>query len=161
MQQDRIEGNISHDSDGLYNMYLGTKAENLVPDLPKSSHIKIIDGPSKGAIHVWTPYFARFPRMCVNCDAHGNTDPAAWQQAPEIPIPSTKPEATNIKYSGEAPGDVPQVQSASTVLGTDDNFTQDYTNPSVIKAALPLPKESSNEVVSEVIKVSFDNLKQW
>lgn len=167
MQQDRIEGNVDRAEDALYKEYLATGAKNLVPDLPRSSYVKIISGPSAGEIHVWTEYFAKFPDMCVNCDVNGNTDPAAWRQV-SVTLntnitPTTTPPPKTLAFnfsgldSGEVPGDVPQVQNASLVLGIDSNFTQDYTSPDLIKAALPLPRDSKNEVVSETVKVMFDS----
>lgn len=167
MQQDRIEGNVErHPDSRLYQEYQSLNAKNMVPDLPRSSHIMIIDGPSKGEIHPWTPFFAKRPDMCTNCDVNGNTDPTAWRQfsaATPVNQPINMISPTNNPYqfdgfiSGEVPGHVPQVQNAPQVLGIDANFTQDFTDPVLVKAALPLPKESQNEVVADKVKEMFNS----
>lgn len=166
MQQDRIEGNVErHPDTRLYQEYKSLNAQNDVPDLPRSSHVKIISGVSAGEIHPWTEFFAQRPDMCVNCDASGNTNPTTWRQlstgsVPTRPVSMTAPTNTPYQFdgfvSGEVPGHVPQMQNAPQVLGIDANFTQDFTDPNLVKAALPLPSGSHNEVVADQVKNMFD-----
>lgn len=52
-------------------------AKNIEPPLAPSTHLKNIQ---TGVIFPWTAALAEQRDILVNCDAMGNTDPAAWQQ---------------------------------------------------------------------------------
>lgn len=51
-------------------------AQNAAPPLPRSSHLKNV---KTGLVFPWSPGMAEQRDLLVNCDASGNTDPAAWQ----------------------------------------------------------------------------------
>lgn len=51
-------------------------AKNIAPPLARSSHLKNI---KTGLIFPWNLGMAKQFDLMVNCDASGNTDPAAWQ----------------------------------------------------------------------------------
>lgn len=167
MQQDRIDGNISRDENALYEMLVASGAKNLVPPLPRSSYVKIIDGLSTGEVHCWTEYFASRPDLCVNCDEYGDTDPAKWRmpmaESVTMSVPKVLDPPPGMAFyfgdvdTGVVPGAVPQVQNAPQLLGIDPGFTQDYTDHTVTKAALPLPINSANVPVAELTKSIFDN----
>lgn len=51
-------------------------AKNIAPPLARSSHLKNV---KTGLIFPWSPGMAEQRDLLVNCDASGNTDPAAWK----------------------------------------------------------------------------------
>lgn len=54
-------------------------------------------------------------------------------------------------------GDVPQVGMATATLGVASNFSQDYTDTTTTKAALPLVNGQPNAMVSEAIQQAFSS----
>lgn len=50
-------------------------AKNVDPPLVRSSHLK---NAKTGVIFPWNEMLAEQTEIMVNCDANGNTDPAAW-----------------------------------------------------------------------------------
>lgn len=125
MQQDRQMGNFTfqeYDERIAHLRELGA-ANWQHPPLPISPCIRL---KATGEVFEWTPAFAARPDLCENCDATGNTNPAAWQgkrsaqltsdgRMPDIygspdgiavarETPSTPPEKS--KPSVEAPQDL-------------------------------------------------------
>lgn len=52
-------------------------AKNVAPPLAPSTHLKNVQ---TGVIFPWTAALAEQRDVLVNCDADGNTDPAAWRR---------------------------------------------------------------------------------
>lgn len=56
-------------------------AKNVDPPLVRSSHVKNI---KTGIVFPWNEMLAEQRDIMVNCDANGNTDPAAWLPTVEV-----------------------------------------------------------------------------
>lgn len=56
-------------------------AKNVDPPLVRSSHVKNV---KTGLVLPWNEMLAEQRDIMVNCDANGNTDPAAWLPTVEV-----------------------------------------------------------------------------
>ena len=87
MQQDRMNGNVSHEPDDEMMARLRDMgAKNIEPPLPRSKYIRI---KATGEIHMWTEFFASRPDLCECCDEYGSTDSTKWDK--DTIISSTMP----------------------------------------------------------------------
>lgn len=68
--------NLPSQEDTMLQTLADTKAINAGPVLCRSSHLK---NKISGLVLPWNPLLAEQRDIMVNCDAYGNTDPAAWQ----------------------------------------------------------------------------------
>lgn len=73
-------------------------AKNMEPPLRPSSHLI---NPKTGVIYPWNPALAEQRDILVNCDAHGNTDPATWESTVQEARAAVDPEA-QAKSAGDA-----------------------------------------------------------
>lgn len=122
-----------------------------LPPVPHASYVKV---KATGEILAWTDGFASRPDLVDPCDADGNIITNVAPQAPE-------PVRFNTDISRKPVGDehTSPVGMASQMLGVAENFSQDYTEPTTIKEALPLPKQETAVAVDELVKAVFkDNI---
>lgn len=191
MQQDRLTDNVTYESPDQQMARLRSMgATNAVPPLEVSPCVKVIskgvDGTIKEEVHEWTEFFASRPDICVNCDEHGNTDPAAWRgrmpsfmKTPPVveryetcrrsvaPIPQDNlihPAATAMANAvdtyvpGPVPGAVPPVGLASAILGVGPQYSQEYVEPTTVRAALPIQEIAANpnQNVTNTVQLIFE-----
>lgn len=79
-------------------------------------------------------------------------EPTPAEQRPELEAP----QGLMFFFEDfESSNDVPQVGMATATLGVASNFSQDYTDTTTVKAALPISNRQSNVTVSEAIQQAF------
>ena len=136
------------------------RPDNMLPDLPLSPCVLVIKGPGRGQIHRWSKAFSKRSDICVNCDEHGNTDPAAWQVQQPPPPPSAlqayRDQLPRNAYAGPAPGATPQTHMAAQVLGADSRPVPNYTDPTEYGAAMPLIETQGAPTVADATQAAFN-----
>lgn len=96
-------------------------ARNAAPPLPRSSHLKNV---KTGLIFPWSPGMAEQRDLLVNCDASGNTDPAAWQ-ATVNPVEYSEDERAEVMrqaYASLRQRDAAFQQGGPVVAKPDGGF---------------------------------------
>lgn len=95
-------------------------AMNAAPPLAPSTHLK---NKITGVVLPWTPGLAEMRDILVNCDANGNTDPAAWQRTvradSEIP---DRDELTQRAYAKLREPSMPFLQREPPVMNAPVEF---------------------------------------
>lgn len=118
-----------------------------LPPVPCAPCVRV---KATGEILPWTDGFASRPDLVDPCDAEGNILTAA-------PAAKPAPVKLNTNIGRKPVGDehTSPVGMASDLLGVAENFSQDYTEPTTVKEALPLPKQETSVAVDDLIKAVF------
>lgn len=95
-------------------------AKNVDPPLAPSTHLKNIN---TGVIFPWTAALAEHRDVLVNCDAEGNTDPAAWQRT--------------VRKEQDMPDQAELMQQAYASLQKPQGFMQ--SAPKQVNEPAPMP----------------------
>lgn len=144
---------------------IGSSSNANNEPLPLSSHV--LDKVT-GEVWSWNQSFAGRPDRFANCDIKGNTNPQNWQGtsplgwggAPSPPdIKNFPAEQSPSKmagvYTGPVPGAVAPMHLAGEILGVDKEL--DYTDHSIIQAALPLAELEGGLSISDAIRSAVED----
>lgn len=101
-------------------------AQNVSPPLPRSAYLK---NKNTGVILPWSAGLAEQRDIMVNCDANGNTDPAAWSHS-VAPVGDKIAEREALHRAAE-----------EAVLGYDKH-TVPQAVPPELNAPVPLPHDA-------------------
>lgn len=124
-------------------------AQNIAPPLPRSSHLLL---KRSGHVIPYDPMFAEQRDLVANCDATGNTDPAAWM--PTVVEEAVDPVAERSRLAAAQAEVLTQAMSLSTRYRMPDAVDLSPRPMEMPNGAVPIKDLPASSLVNDPVSLS-------